>query len=74
MTLAKSLLSLLAALAFATGTAFADESMPRSSLETTDDAYSMESQPVVIDPEHEVYYIVPREVVEVEEVWLVPQE
>jgi hypothetical protein len=82
MTLTKSLLSLCAALAFATGTAFANESMPTSSLETTDGAYSAQSEPMMTDPitsantgemmEYDVYYIVPMEVVEVEEVWLIP--
>ena len=84
MRLTKSLLSAIAALALATGTAFANESMPMSSLETTDEAYFAQSEPIMTDPltmaesgqapgSDEVYYIVPVEVVEVEEIWLDPQ-
>jgi hypothetical protein len=68
MTLTKSLLAAFSALAVASGAAFANESMPASSLETTDDAYFAQSEPM----EHDVYYIVPMEVVEVEEIWLIP--
>jgi hypothetical protein len=45
----KSLLSAIAALALATATAFANEAMPSSSLETTDQAYSAQSEPMMTD-------------------------
>ena len=58
------------------------ESMAQSSLETTDQAYA-QSEPTMTDPftlaesgqtieAYDVYYIVPMEVVEVEEIWLIP--
>lgn len=97
----KSLLTAFSALALATGTAFANQSMPTSSFETTDNAYSAQSESMALDSlesgdreyfaesegaltdpittantgemmEYDVYYIVPMEVVEVEEVWLIP--
>ena len=59
-----------------------DRGMPLSSLETTDDAYFAQSELTMTDPmtlsstgsmqADEVYYIVPVEVVEVEEIWLIP--
>ena len=82
MTVTKSLLSVFAALALSAGAAFAgggmshdaaaaqSESMPVSSLETTDEAYfAQSSEPMEA---YDVYYIVPMEVVEVEEIWLIP--
>ena len=96
MTFTKSLLSVFAALAVSGGAAFAGggmshgagapqaQSMPVSSLETTDQAYfAQSSEPMMTDaftmaesgqsPEaYDVYYIVPMEVVEVEEIWLIP--
>jgi hypothetical protein len=56
--------------------------MALSSLETTDAAYFAQSEPAMTDPittansgevrDSDVYYIVPMEVVEVQEIWLVP--
>jgi hypothetical protein len=87
MMLIKSLLCAASALTLATGAAFAGE-MAQDSLETTDASYfaqseySAQSEPTMTDPitsansgqmrEYDVYYIVPIEVVEVEEVWLIP--
>lgn len=84
MTFTKSLLTALSALTLAAGAAFAGEdAMPSSSLETTDAEYFAQSEVTLTDPmtlsstgstmeADEVYYIVPVEVVEVEEVWLIP--
>jgi hypothetical protein len=87
MTITKSLLTAVSALTLATGAAFAgedsDRSMALSSLETTDDAYFAQSELTLTDPmtlsstgstmeADQVYYIVPMEVVEVEEIWLIP--
>jgi hypothetical protein len=59
------------------------DAMPVSSLETTDAAYFAQSELTMTDPmtlsstgssieSGDVYYIVPMEVVEVEEIWLIP--
>ena len=61
---------------------FGSESMALDSLESGDRAYFAESEGAMTDPittansgqmmEYDVYYIVPMEVVEVQEIWLFP--
>jgi hypothetical protein len=82
MTLTKSLLSVFAALALSSGAAFAGDALSHDALESGDRAYFAESEGAMTDPittansgemmDYDVYYIVPMEVVEVEEIWLVP--
>lgn len=84
MRLTKSLLSVFAALALSTGAAFAGDSLSNDALESGDRAYfsQSEGEGAMTDPittansgemmDYDVYYIVPMEVVEVQEIWLVP--